>query len=299
MLVTIIGGAGAMGGWFAKFFKQNGADVRIVDRSAKTPEIASSLGVDFMHVDILSQHCPSDITEDITDTDVLIISVPINITCNVIEAVGKRMKDGTLLMDLTSVKREPVRKMLECTKDNVEILSIHPMFGPTAKSIRNQTVIFIEISGRRGKLCDEIENIFERKGARIVFMSADEHDRTMAVIQGLSHFVLLSYGITLQNLNFNVEHAREMSPLYEIFTDFVGRILHQDPELYANIQMNLDMKEIHEKFIAAAKMLSSSVLNRDEEKFKNIFLNARKHFGNTEKALKESDEIIEIKLNKR
>lgn len=299
MLVTIIGGAGAMGGWFAKFFKQNGADVRIVDRSAKTPEIASSLGVDFMHVDILSQHCPSDITEDITDTDVLIISVPIDITCNVIEAVGKRMKDGTLLMDLTSVKREPVRKMLECTKDNVEILSIHPMFGPTAKSIRNQTVIFIEISGRRGKLCDEIENIFERKGARIVFMSADEHDRTMAVIQGLSHFVLLSYGITLQNLNFNVEHAREMSPLYEIFTDFVGRILHQDPELYANIQMNLDMKEIHEKFIAAAKMLSSSVLNKDEEKFKNIFLNARKHFGNTEKALKESDEIIEIKLNKR
>ncbi len=299
MLVTIIGGAGAMGGWFAKFFKQNGADVRIVDRSAKTPEIASSLGVDFMHVDILSQHCPSDITEDITDTDVLIISVPINITCNVIEAVGKRMKDGTLLMDLTSVKREPVRKMLECTKDNVEILSIHPMFGPTAKSIRNQTVIFIEISGRWGKLCDEIENIFERKGARIVFMSADEHDRTMAVIQGLSHFVLLSYGITLQNLNFNVEHAREMSPLYEIFTDFVGRILHQDPELYANIQMNLDMKEIHEKFIAAAKMLSSSVLNKDEEKFKNIFLNARKHFGNTEKALKESDEIIEIKLNKR
>lgn len=299
MLVTIIGGAGAMGGWFAKFFKQNGADVRIVDRSAKTPEIASSLGVDFMHVDILSQHCPSDITEDITDTDVLIISVPIDITCNVIEAVGKRMKDGTLLMDLTSVKREPVRKMLECTKDNVEILSIHPMFGPTAKSIRNQTVIFIEISGRWGKLCDEIENIFERKGARIVFMSADEHDRTMAVIQGLSHFVLLSYGITLQNLNFNVEHAREMSPLYEIFTDFVGRILHQDPELYANIQMNLDMKEIHEKFIAAAKMLSSSVLNKDEEKFKNIFLNARKHFGNTEKALKESDEIIEIKLNKR
>ena len=299
MLVTIIGGAGAMGGWFAKFFKQNGADVRIVDRSAKTPEIASSLGVDFMHVDILSQHCPSDITEDITDTDVLIISVPIDITCNVIEAVGNRMKDGTLLMDLTSVKREPVRKMLECTKDNVEILSIHPMFGPTAKSIRNQTVIFIEISGRWGKLCDKIENIFERKGARIVFMSADEHDRTMAVIQGLSHFVLLSYGITLQNLNFNVEHAREMSPLYEIFTDFVGRILHQDPELYANIQMNLDMKEIHEKFIAAAKMLSSSVLNKDEEKFKNIFLNARKHFGNTEKALKESDEIIEIKLNKR
>ena len=299
MLVTIIGGAGAMGGWFAKFFKQNGADVRIVDRSAKTPEIASSLGVDFMHVDILSQHCPSDITEDITDTDVLIISVPIDITCNVIEAVGKRMKDGTLLMDLTSVKREPVRKMLECTKDNVEILSIHPMFGPTAKSIRNQTVIFIEISGRWGKLCDKIENIFERKGARIVFMSADEHDRTMAVIQGLSHFVLLSYGITLQNLNFNVEHAREMSPLYEIFTDFVGRILHQDPELYANIQMNLDMKEIHEKFIAAAKMLSSSVLNKDEEKFKSVFLNARKHFGNTEKALKESDEIIEIKLNKR
>ena len=40
MNVMMIGGAGGMGKWFARFFKENGVDVQIVDKSDKTEAIA-------------------------------------------------------------------------------------------------------------------------------------------------------------------------------------------------------------------------------------------------------------------
>ena len=313
MLVTIVGGAGAMGRWFARFFKHTGHEVRIVDRSERTPEIARSLGVDFIKEDVLALRSASTSASasasvasaknkisEITDTDVLLVSVPIEITCEVIETLGVEMKKGSLLMDLTSVKRKPVEKMRECTAEGVEILGTHPLFGPTARSMRNQTVIIVEVPERKGRLCSHIEEIFKREGAKIEFMSAEEHDRTMAVIQGLTHFVLLSYGITLRRLKFNQEISRRyMSPMYEIFMDFVGRILHQDPQLYASIQMNFDMKEIHDAFISTASKLASLISRREREEFEREISEARRHFGNTEKALNDSDEIIEEKLRRR
>ena len=53
MKVTIIGGAGGMGRWFAKFFKKSGIDVTIVDKSARTGEIAAEMGVRHTKIDIL------------------------------------------------------------------------------------------------------------------------------------------------------------------------------------------------------------------------------------------------------
>ena len=105
MLVTIVGGAGAMGRWFARFFKHTGHEVRIVDRSERTPEIAKSLGVDFIKEDVLALRSASTSVSasasvasaknkisEITDTDVLLVSVPIEITCEVIETLGVEMK---------------------------------------------------------------------------------------------------------------------------------------------------------------------------------------------------------------
>jgi prephenate dehydrogenase len=43
--------------------------------------------------------------------------------------------------------------------------------------------------------------------------------------------------------------------MYEIIMDFVGRLLHQDPHLYALIQANFETGRIHETFLAVANRL--------------------------------------------
>jgi len=297
MKVTIIGGAGGMGRWFAVFFKQNSVEVRIVDKSPRTKEIADEMGVQSLKVDILkAMRGEVEIKEDIVDTDVLLVSVPINITGRVIECVGPEMHDGSLLMDITSVKKAPIETMGRFTNEDVEILGTHPLFGPTTKSMRGQTIIFVPL--RKGHLYEKIDAMFKKNGAKIEILTAEEHDEIMSVIQGLTHFILLSFGITLKNLDFDVEKSRKfMSPMYEIIMDFVGRLLHQDPHLYAMIQTNFEMGKIHETFLAVANRLYELVSAGKVDEFIEEIREAKDHYGDTERAVIDSDRVIEEKIN--
>ncbi len=286
-----------MGRWFAGFFKENGVEVRIVDKSPKTKEIAKEMNVQSLNADILKvTESEAEVKEDIVDTDVLLVSVPIDITGRVIECVGPEMHKGSLLMDITSVKKAPVEIMGRFTNKGVEILGTHPLFGPTAKSMRGQTIIFVPL--RKGHLYDKIEAMFKKNGAKIEFLTAEEHDEIMSVIQGLTHFILLSFGITLKNLNFDVENSRKfMSPMYEIIMDFVGRLLHQDPHLYAMIQTNFEMDKIHETFLAVANRLYELVSAGKVDEFIDEMKEAKDRFGDTERAVIDSDRVIEDKIN--
>jgi len=300
MKVTIIGGAGGMGRWFAEFFTGNGVEVRIVDKSPETKAIANQIGVEFLNTDILNvTEGEAAGNEEIVDTDVLLVSVPIDITGRVIERIGPKMRGNSLLMDITSVKKMPVEMMQKFTTASIEILGTHPLFGPTAKSMRGQTIVFVP-SRKVGRLYEEVDTMFRRNGAKIEVLTAEEHDKTMSVIQGLTHFILLAFGITLKELDFNVEQSRKfMSPMYEILMDFVGRLLHQDPRLYAMMQTNFEMGEIHESFLAVANRLYGLVSEDKVDEFVEEIREAKKHFGDTEteRAMTDSDRVIEEKIN--
>ncbi|NAT10365.1 prephenate dehydrogenase/arogenate dehydrogenase family protein [ANME-1 cluster archaeon AG-394-G06] len=293
MRLTIIGGAGAMGRWFAAFFKANGAEVRIVDTNANTGEIAKRLGVQFSNTDVLME---GKLNEEILNVDVVLISVPIDITARVIERIGPKMHAGSLLMDITTVKKMPVETMQRCTNVGVEILGSHPLFGPSTKSMQGQTVIFVP--SKKGQLYERIYELFEGAGAKIELLTAAEHDEIMVVIQGLTHFVLISFGIALKNLDFDVAKSRKyMNPMVAILIDFVGRLLHQDPHLSALIQTNFEMGEVHEAFLSGANRLFELVSAGNVEEFMAETRMAVRHFGDTKRAQLDSDKIIEEQIN--
>lgn len=296
MRITILGGAGGMGGWFASFFKDNGCNVRIVDISDNTEAIANELGLEFSNVDLLTVEVGT-LKRTFADADIVLISVPMDVTERVIERVGPELDTGSLLMDVTSVKKAPVAMMERCTHEGVEVLGTHPLFGPYTKSLRGMPVIFVPV--RKGPLYEQIYKVFEQNGAKIEFLTADAHDEIMAVIQGLPHFILLSFGVTLKNLDFDIEVARKfMVPMYSALMDFVGRLLHQDPRLYTQIQTNFEMHTIHAAFLATANRLSELVSEGNVDEIIGELQAAKRHFGDTDSAMRESDMIIKEKINR-
>jgi prephenate dehydrogenase len=294
MRITILGGAGGMGAWFARFFKDNNVDVRIVGRSDKTELVANKLGVAFSTIDLLTTD-PGTLKEEFADTDIVLVSVPIDVTERVIERVGPALHEGSLLMDVTSVKRSPVAMMERFTSSDVELLGTHPLFGPSTKSLRGMPVVFVPV--RTGPLYEQIHSIFERNGAKLEVLTAEEHDEIMTVIQGLPHFVLFSFGFALKDLEFDVDRARHlMGPMYAVVLDFVGRLLHQDPYLYAQIQTNFEMNGVHEAFIASATRFAKLVSEKNVDAIIEELRAAKAHFGDTESAMNDSDRIIEEKI---
>lgn len=285
--ILILGGTGEMGQWFTRFFKGKGYEVTVWGKGGKT-EIARKLEVPFA----------SNLETAVPESDIVIISVPIDVTEETISEIAPKMKAGSLLMDFTSVKVKPIEAMKKFAPSDVEILGTHPMFGPTIRTIRGQTVILVPVKGRSEKWFPKIRELFEESGAHVEITTAVEHDRVVSVVQGLTHFAYISIGTTIDRLEFNVEKSRKfVSPVYDIMLDFVGRILGQNPYLYALIQMeNPGILEVHKAFIRECEELSGLVRAHDEEGFVKKMKAAARQYGDTTHALRKSDKLINSRI---
>ena len=280
--ILILGGTGETGSWFARYFKEKGFDVAVWGPSGKVA-VAERLGVRYAH----------DRAAEVESSDIVLVSVLIEKTVEVIREVAPHMHPGSLLMDVTSIKSEPMKAMKTFAPKGVEVLGTHPMFGPTMPSLCGQTVILTPAEGKSGKWLPAIRSLFESDGAKIEVLDADEHDEIMAVVQALTHFAYIGIGATLKSLDFDVQRSRKfMSPVYEIMIDFVGRILDQNPELYASIQKNPKAMRVRQTFVTECMRLCENADAGNLEGFKQIMRDAAEHYGGTHEALERSDRII-------
>ena len=287
MKVLIIGGTGEMGKWFTPFFKKHGYEVVVWGSSGKV-EVAEQMGVEFAY----------DLDAAISTSDIVIVTVPINITEKVISETAPKMKSGSLLMDFTSLKVGPTEAMKNYAPEGVELLGTHPMFGPSIPSLHGQIFILTPIEGRCEKWFPIMRSLFEDNGAHIEVITPTEHDRFVSVVQGLTHFAYITIGTTFESLDFSVNESRRfMSPVYDIMLDFVGRILGQNPYLYAYIQMeNPEVLKVHDAFMQQCSEMSSIVREKDVEAFTEKMKDAAVHFGDTGAALRRSDKLINSKI---
>jgi len=284
--ILILGGTGETGSWFARYFKEKGFDVAVWGPSGKV-DVAGRLGVRYAH----------DKLAEVEQSDIVLVSVLIEKTVEVIREVAPRMHAGSLLMDVTSIKSAPMKAMRTFAPKGVEVLGTHPMFGPTMPSLRGQTIILTPAEGKSGKWLPAIRSLFESDGAKIEVLDADEHDEIMAVVQALTHFAYIGIGATLKSLDFDVQRSRKfMSPVYEIMIDFVGRILDQNPELYASIQKNPKAMRVRQNFVTECMKLCEKADAGDLEGFKQIMREAAEHYGGTHEALERSDRIIKGRI---
>lgn len=252
--VAIIGGKGGMGRLMARLFGDLGHAVMVAD-----------LDTDLRPVDA-AKHA-----------DVVVISVPIDVTEDVIREVGPHVREDALLMDVTSVKEGPLAAMLASTKASV--VATHPMFGPNVHSLQGQRVVVC--SGRGGEWEAWLRKQLAARGLEITDATAAQHDRAMAVVQVLNHYQTQVMGLTLARLGVPVEETlRFASPAYLMELYVVGRHFVQSPGLYGPIEMrNPRTAEVTEAFERAAKELSAVLSAKDQAGFDAAFEEVRAYFG--------------------
>lgn len=243
-LIGIIGGTSQFGQWFKNFFETQGCRCLV---SGRKTELTNA--------------------ELARQSDIVIVSVPIRETSQVIREIRDLLKPDALLCDFTSLKAEPLREMLKRKRGGV--LGLHPLFGPLVPSIEGQTIIFCP--GRKNKRVDFLKNIFEKNGAKISVMPADEHDRQMAMIQALTHFINISFARLLQKQKL-APHNLFSTPVFRLQAILMGRVMGSNPALYADLEINNQaFHRILKEYLREARKLSDLVLEKDARRFEIQF----------------------------
>jgi prephenate dehydrogenase len=207
--VGIIGGTGGIGKWFARFFKNAGWEVHVSGRTSG------------MDLPTLAGSCP-----------VVVVSVPIKATCEVIKEVGPFVPEESLLMDLTSLKEEPVKAMLASSKS--EVIGLHPLFGPRIRSLAGHNIVICP--ARTKNWLPRVKGIFLKNGARLLEATPRRHDELMALVQGLNHLNTVSLGMALGRSGFTLEELSQYAtPIFKTKLDIVKKVFNGNSRLYAEI----------------------------------------------------------------
>lgn len=267
--VAVIGGSGQMGSCMARLFADLGHAVLIADLDTElTPEDAAR------------------------EADVVVISVPVDATVGVIRRLGPLLRRDALMMDVTSVKTDPMEAMMESSRASVA--GTHPLFGPAVHSLQGQRLALVP--GRGDEWRKWLCAMLEARGLTVVETSAEAHDRAMALVQVLTHFSTEVAGATMAGLGVPLDETlRFTSPVYLMELLMTARHFAQSPDLYASIQMsNPETERVTEAFVRAAEAHRRNVVACDHDAFRDTFAGVRGYFGDfTERAMEQSSFLID------
>lgn len=128
--------------------------------------------------------------EEVAGCDIVILAVNLNSLDDVLRKISPHLKTGTLVVDVCSVKVRPVELMKSILPMHVEILGTHPLFGPqSAKDgTRGHKIVVCPVKVGDEKM-EQMKVLFECLGLKVVESEPESHDREMALVQGLTHFV--------------------------------------------------------------------------------------------------------------
>lgn len=209
--ITVIGGSGRMGQLFVRQLSASGHNVSII----------GSNGWD-------------DADTLLSQADLVLISVPIERTIDIIKLAAKYLSPTTALADITSIKTQPLQAMLEYHQGPV--IGLHPMFGPKVESFSGQK--FVVCPGRNNESFQWLLNWIKIEGGQIIASTAEEHDRLMVFVQATQHFSRFSLGVFVTEEQVDLNRSLLLStPNYQQEIDIVKRLFAQNPQLCVEIML--------------------------------------------------------------
>ncbi len=200
-VASVIGASGQMGNWFTQLLKANRYKVIIYDKN-RTSSIRQARRLRLQAVDSIDQA--------IRASDLVVLATPTDVTAKILKQLDARKFRGKVLVEISSVK-EPVRRWIsKLANSGMSIISIHPIFGPSVKSLSGKTIM-VTAAPRGHAAADSFLSMLRKRGARIMRCSYDTHDRYVSLVLTIPHLVNIAMVNTLRVLQVNPNRLLKMA----------------------------------------------------------------------------------------
>lgn len=138
-----------------------------------------------------------NLSEGVSEADLVIVATPIGALIRLAPAVVKAMKPGAILSDVASAKTRIVEELTTAlgARNDIFYISTHPMAGSERRGpqaaretlFEGCTTIFTPLRGTPREQIARLRGLYEALGAKVVTMTPDDHDRSVARISHCPH----------------------------------------------------------------------------------------------------------------
>ena len=193
--------------------------------------------------------------EIIKDADLVILAAPVSVILNLAPRISKIIRPDCIVTDVGSTKAEIVAKL---EKIFPFFVGSHPLAGSEKRGVFNacpelfkgSLCILTPTKKTAAKTKKRIVEFWNELGARVIFLSASNHDRALSFISHLPHVAAFSLMSSVPNqyLKFAANSLKEAT-----------RIASSDIQLWADI------------FLSNRKNMAASIasLERNLKKIKS------------------------------
>ena len=259
MRVAIIG-AGKMGRWFARLFKDEGYSVVVSSRTrSKAEALRNELGVELADTNV----------DAVEGADWILLCVSLDGLEPALKEVTSYIKAGQAVMEISSIKEIPVNMLHKYVTKGVT-LGTHPVFGPGAKSLEGQNFVLTPVQEEEKRFAEEFKDWLEARGANVTLMVPRRHDRLMSLVLGFPHFVGLVAGDALLDNQDYAEAKKVGGATYQMLLTLAGAVAAEEPGFYSNLHMSLpEMEKIEGLFLDKVEEWLKLVKQKDCSGFRN------------------------------
>jgi prephenate dehydrogenase len=282
MKIAIVG-AGKMGVWFAKFFVQKGFTVILADRKKeKWAKLRKDLNVNFS----------DSFNQAVQGADQILICVSINAFEEVVRTISPDVHEGQVVMDICSIKEEPVKIMHQYIKD-ATILGTHPVFGPGSNGVKHKAYILTPTNPKEQEFAEQFKKWLEQEEAHVFIMPPKKHDELMSIVLGLPHFIGLVACETLLEQENLPETKRVAGTTYRMLFTLAEATALESPDLYACLQTSLpELGKIEDKFMEKANEWLKLTKKKDSVAIMSKMEQLKKKLDKTDSNFVKSYEIM-------
>jgi prephenate dehydrogenase len=253
-------GAGKMGRWFVNLFKNEGFSVVVASRTqSKASALKAEFGVDVANSNVKA----------VVGADWILVCVSLTSLDTVLQEIGPHIKEGQVVMDISSIKEIPVNLLQKYVKHGVT-LGTHPVFGPGAKSLQGQNYVLTPVNEDEKQFSSEFKEWLQKRGSEVSVLTPRAHDELMSLVLGFPHFVGLVAGDALvENSNF-IGAKKVGGASYKLLLTLAESVSSEEPHFYSNLHMSLpEMEQLEALFLNKVEEWLKLVKNKNCAGFSN------------------------------
>jgi len=275
--VCIIG-CGLIGSSIARGIKKNKLATKVVSSNR-----SNSTNKKVIRLKIVNE-ASSDTKKIVKGSDLIIIASPLSSYKNIILKIKSSLKNGAILTDVGSVKKNAISLIEKNIPKNVSWISSHPIAGTEesgpesgfSELFKNRWCILTPSKKSKSKDVKLLEKFWQKLGSKVDVMNAKQHDYILSITSHMPH--LIAYNIVNTTLKIKKKKDRNIVKYSAGGLRDFTRIAASNPIMWRDIfiQNRENTSKMIDKFIENLKDLKKAIKSKNEKKLEKIFAETKK-----------------------